>query len=239
VRIADTAGPGRRARDICATLARVSSTLTPAQAWHALRDGNERFLRGAMEHPSQGVERRSAVSTLQEPFAVVFGCSDSRVAAELVFDQGLGDLFVVRTAGHVVDTTVLGSIEYGVQVLGAPLVVVLGHDSCGAVGAAVEALRTGVMPSGFVRAVVDRVIPSIVSLGRPSGEDADGAPRGTLAPSAAELGQEHVGVTVRMLQSYSALLRDGVESGRLAVVGAEYTLAVGRVRLVDVAGSVD
>lgn len=220
----------------------MSSTLTPAQAWHALRDGNERFLRGAMEHPSQGVERRSAVSTLQEPFAVVFGCSDSRVAAELVFDQGLGDLFVVRTAGHVVDTTVLGSIEYGVQMLGAPLVVVLGHDSCGAVGAAVEALRTGVMPSGFVRAVVDRVIPSIVSLGRPSTEDADGAAgasRSPLAPSAAELGQEHVGVTVRMLQSYSALLRDGVESGRLAVVGAEYTLAEGRVRLVDVAGSID
>lgn len=216
----------------------MSSTLTPAQAWHALRDGNERFLRGAMEHPSQGVERRSAVSTLQEPFAVVFGCSDSRVAAELVFDQGLGDLFVVRTAGHVVDTTVLGSIEYGVQMLGAPLVVVLGHDSCGAVGAAVEALRTGVMPSGFVRAVVDRVIPSVVSLGRPSADDGADASRRSLTPSEAELGQEHVGVTVRMLQSYSALLREGVESGRMAIVGAEYTLAEGRVRLVEVAGSV-
>nr|WP_297426267.1 carbonic anhydrase [uncultured Actinotalea sp.] len=217
----------------------MSSTLTPAQAWHALRDGNERFLHGAMEHPQQGLERRSAVSTLQEPFAVVFGCSDSRVAAELVFDQGLGDLFVVRTAGHVVDTTVLGSIEYGVQMLGAPLVVVLGHDSCGAVGAAVEALRTGVMPSGFVRAVVDRVIPSVVSLTRPPADDAAaGEPRASLTPSAAELGQEHVGVTVRMLQSYSALLREGIEAGRVAIVGAEYTLAEGRVRVVDVAGAV-
>lgn len=215
----------------------MSSTLTPAQAWHALRDGNARFLRGQMEHPQQGLDRRSAVSTLQEPFAVVFGCSDSRVAAELVFDQGLGDLFVVRTAGHVVDTTVLGSIEYGVQMLGAPLVVVLGHDSCGAVGAAVEALRTGVMPSGFVRAVVDRVIPSVVSLTRPA--DADDDFRASLTPSAAELGQEHVGVTVRMLQSYSALLREGVDSGRVAIVGAEYTLAEGRVRLVEAVGSVD
>ncbi|MBC7292078.1 MAG: carbonic anhydrase [Actinotalea sp.] len=191
-----------------------------------------------MEHPSQGVERRSAVSGLQEPFAVVFGCSDSRVAAELVFDQGLGDLFVVRTAGHVVDTTVLGSIEYGVQMLGAPLVVVLGHDSCGAVGAAVDALRTGVMPTGFVRAVVDRVIPSVVSLTRPA-DGGGGEPHTSLTPSAAELGQEHVRVTVRMLQSYSACLREGVETGRVAIVGAEYALAEGRVRLVEVAGTVE
>ncbi|EYR63670.1 carbonic anhydrase [Actinotalea ferrariae CF5-4] len=216
----------------------MSSILTPAQAWRALQDGNDRFVRGAMKHPSQGIDHRSAVSSLQEPFAVVFGCSDSRVAAELVFDRGLGDLFVVRTAGHVVDTTVLGSIEYGVQVLGAPLVVVLGHDSCGAVGAAVEALRTGVMPTGFVRAVVDRVIPSVVSLTRPA-DATEGAGRGSLAPSAAELGQEHVGVTVRMLQSYSAYLREGVEAGTVAVVGAEYALAEGRVRVVEVAGAVE
>ena len=232
-------GLGRHERARCATLARVSSTLTPAQAWRELRDGNERFLRGEMEHPSQGVDHRSSLSSLQEPFAVVFGCSDSRVAAELVFDRGLGDLFVVRTAGHVVDTTVLGSIEYGVQVLRAPLVVVLGHDSCGAVGAAVEALRTGVMPTGFVRAVVDRVIPSVVSLTRPTADGATGQSGSWFTPSAAELGQEHVGVTVRMLQSYSAYLREGVESGAVAVVGAEYALAEGRVRVVEVAGSIE
>ena len=117
--------------------------MTPAEAWSALLAGNDRFVRGEMEHPSQGVDRRAALAAAQAPFAVLFGCSDSRVAAEIVFDRGLGDLFVVRTAGHVVDTTVLGSIEYGVQVLGAPLVVVLGHDSCGAVGAAADALATG------------------------------------------------------------------------------------------------
>jgi carbonic anhydrase len=105
-------------------------TLTPAEAWSALRDGNDRFVRGAMEHPSQGIDHRASLSREQHPFAVIFGCSDSRVAAEIIFDQGLGDVFVVRTAGHVLDTTVIGSIEYGVELLGASLVVVLGHDSC-------------------------------------------------------------------------------------------------------------
>jgi carbonic anhydrase len=109
---------------------------TPAEALSALREGNERFVRGEMLHPSQGVDHRSELSVAQHPFAVIFGCSDSRVAAEIIFDQGLGDVFVVRTAGHVLDTTVIGSIEYGVDVLGASLVVVLGHDSCGAVAAA-------------------------------------------------------------------------------------------------------
>src|SRR5690606_2426708 len=98
------------------------------------------------------------------PFAVIFGCSDSRVAAEIIFDQGLGDTFVVRTAGHVLDTTVIGSIEYGIGVLDSRLVVVLAHDSCGAVAAAAHTLATGEQATGFVRAVVDRVIPSIVNV---------------------------------------------------------------------------
>jgi len=99
--------------------------ITPAAAWAVLREGNTRFVAGAMQHPSQGADRRAELSTEQQPFAVIFGCSDSRVAAEIIFDQGLGDLFVVRTAGHVLDTTVVGSIEYGVDLLEAPLVVVL------------------------------------------------------------------------------------------------------------------
>ena len=209
--------------------------LTPAEAWNALRDGNDRFVRGAMEHPSQDVDHRSEVRAEQHPFAVVFGCSDSRVAAEIVFDRGLGDLFVVRTAGHVVDTTVIGSIEYGVQELGAPLVIVLGHDSCGAVGAAAHALATGEMPGGFVRAIVDRVIPSIVGLPEPGGEPQ--AHRGSLtAPPPEVLGREHVRHTVRMLQGYSAALRGAVESGACAIVGAEYALGEGRVRPVEAVG---
>ncbi|GAA3797226.1 carbonic anhydrase [Cellulomonas soli] len=205
---------------------------TPAQAWAALRAGNDRFVRGEMEHPSQGIDRRAQLSAAQYPFAVIFGCSDSRVAAEIIFDQGLGDVFVVRTAGHVLDTTVIGSIEYGVEVLGASLVVVLGHDSCGAVAAATAALQHGELPRGFVRAVVDRVIPSIVSLHGPDGT-------GMATVDAATLGHEHVRHTVQMLQGYSMSLAEAIDQGRCAIVGLEYTLADGHVHLTEAIGDID
>jgi carbonic anhydrase len=212
----------------------VSRALTPAEAWSALCAGNDRFVRGEMQHPSQGVDHRAELSAAQHPFAVIFGCSDSRVAAEIIFDQGLGDVFVVRTAGHVLDTTVIGSIEYGVDVLGASLVVVLGHDSCGAVAAAATALTTGVLPTGFVRAVVDRVIPSIVSLA------ADRRGGGALVPlDPAVLGHEHVRHTVRMLLDYSRSLADAVDKGRCAIVGLEYTLADGRIELTEAVGDLE
>ena len=114
---------------------------SPVTAWKALKEGNERFVAGTPEHPSQSIERRSALAKGQKPTAVLFGCADSRVAAEIIFDQGLGDMFVVRTAGHVVDSAVLGSIEYAVTVLDVPLIVVLGHDSCGAVKATLVGAR--------------------------------------------------------------------------------------------------
>lgn len=220
-------------------------TMSPAQAWAALLEGNARFVAGEMEHPSQGVDRRAEVSAEQHPFAVLFGCSDSRVAAEIIFDRGLGDMFVVRTAGHVVDTTVIGSIEYGVELLGAPLVVVLGHDSCGAVGAASRAVTTGEMPSGFVRAIVDRVIPSIVirtkldpdRAGAPDASDG-GDGYALSIPGPHELRREHVRATVRMLQAYSASLADAVAQGRCAIVGVEYTLADGRASVVEVIGEI-
>jgi carbonic anhydrase len=209
----------------------MSRTMTPAEAWTALKSGNSRFVSGEMEHPSQSIDRRTEVAEEQRPFAVIFGCADSRVAAELIFDQGLGDLFVVRTAGHVLDTTVVGSIEFGVDLLHTPLVVVLAHDRCGAVAAATKALTTGEMPTGFVRAIVDRVIPSIVGLGSPVG-----ALAGDL--DAATLGRVHTSHTVQMLQSYSAALSDAVATGRCAIVGAEYTLSDGRVSLVEVVGDI-
>jgi carbonic anhydrase len=156
------------------------------------------------------------------------------VAAEIIFDQGLGDVFVVRTAGHVLDTTVIGSIEYGVEVLGASLVVVLGHDSCGAVAAATAALTTGELPRGFVRAVVDRVIPSIVSLVHAP----DGATQDLASVDPARLGHEHVKHTVDMLRSYSVTLAEAIDEGRCAVVGVEYALAEGRVNLTTAVGEV-
>ncbi|QJW37343.1 carbonic anhydrase [Cellulosimicrobium protaetiae] len=208
-----------------------SRTLTPAEAWATLREGNDRFVADALLHPSQGADRRRETSAAQHPHTVLFGCSDSRVAAEIIFDQGLGDMFVVRTAGHVVDTTVIGSIEYGVDVLSAPLVVVLGHDSCGAVGAAVETLTTGAQADGFVRAVVDRVIPSIAKI--------TGAGNGSLENlDPAVLRREHVRNTVDMLRSYSVGLATAVAEGRCAIVGVEYDFAEGRAHLVEVVGDV-
>ncbi|HEY5515648.1 MAG TPA: carbonic anhydrase [Pengzhenrongella sp.] len=209
----------------------MTNQITPAAAWATLRAGNARFVAGAMEHPSQGADHRTEVQAEQQPFAVIFGCSDSRVAAEIVFDQGLGDLFVVRTAGHVIDTAVVASIEYGVDLLAAPLVVVLGHDGCGAVAAATTALTTGRLPQGLVRAIVDRVIPSIVGLG-------GGGIHGLTSLDTDTLGREHTRHTVQMLQSYSAGLSGAIAAGRCAIVGAEYRLADGRISLVESVGDV-
>lgn len=208
---------------------------TPAEAWAALVAGNERFLSESATHPAQDLQHRRAIAAAQHPFAVIFGCSDSRLAAEIIFDQGLGDTFVVRTAGHVIDTTVIGSIEYGVEILHTPLVVVLGHDSCGAVQAAVDALESGVMPPGFVRAIVDRVIPSIINQRSLATAIADGNAH---LPDANVLLREHVITTTDTLTAYSATLAKRIAEGSLAVVGVEYALADGRARLVAVQGDV-
>lgn len=221
----------------------MTDPLTPAGAYRALMEGNSRFIAGDMLHPSQDTARRSQVSAEQHPFAVLFGCSDSRVAAEIIFDRGLGDMFVVRTAGHVLDTTVVGSIEFGVDILHAPLVVVLGHDSCGAIAGAREAMVSGDLPSGMVRAIIDRVIPSIVTrapshaMGSTSAP-ADGEGFELVVPSHAELGREHVRETVHMLGTYSHSLAEKVSSGQVAIVGMEYTLADGRAHLVEHLGDI-
>ena len=198
---------------------------TPAQAWAALREGNARFASGAPSSADTGLDRRAELTAGQRPFALVFGCSDSRVAAELVFDQGLGDLFVVRTAGQVIDSGVLGSVEFGIGVLGIPLVVVLGHQDCGAVAATVQALDDGVMPGGYVRDVVERVMPSVLT-----------ARKAGLTTVEGILG-EHVRHTARLLAERSVVVADAVASGRCAVVGATYTLADGAVHLGDVVGA--
>jgi carbonic anhydrase len=196
----------------------------PAQAWRTLLEGNERFVAGRLRHPEQDAHRRAELAQQQRPFALVFGCGDSRVAAEIVFDQGLGHLFVVRTAGHVVDTGVLGSVEFGVGQLGIPLVVVLGHDSCGAVGATVDAVASGELPAGFVRDIVERVTPSVLAAQR----------RGHTSPD--EVEAEHVRQTVRLLVDRSTVLAEAVREGRCAVVGAVYRLVEGKVAVVETRG---
>ncbi|RSD09192.1 carbonic anhydrase [Amycolatopsis eburnea] len=200
------------------------ASLTPADAFELLLAGNRRFVAGAPEHPNQDAARRAEVTPGQRPFAVLFGCSDSRLAAEIIFDRGLGDLFVVRTAGHVAGSEVLGSIEYGVAVLDCPLVVVLGHDSCGAVGAASAALADGVTPGGYIRDVVERVTPSVLAA----------RAAGRVAPD--EVLAEHVRHTVDLLLERSRVLADGVDAGRVAVVGLCYRLADGRADVVAARG---
>ncbi|ORB32086.1 carbonic anhydrase [Mycolicibacterium parafortuitum] len=198
----------------------------PLSAWKALREGNERFVAGKPLHPSQNAEYRASLAAAQKPTAVVFGCGDSRVAAELLFDQGLGDMFVVRTAGHVIDSAVLGSIEYAVSVLKVPLVVVLGHDSCGAVKAALSALDDGEVPGGYVRDVVERVMPSIL-VGRREGMS-----------RVDEFEARHVIETGKQLLSRSTAIAEAVADGTLAIVGVTYHLRDGKVDLRDHIGDI-
>ncbi|MDN3264684.1 carbonic anhydrase [Streptomyces sp. CSDS2] len=197
---------------------------TPRDAFDLLMAGNQRFVAGAPEHPNQDATRRTEIAPSQRPFAVLFGCSDSRLAAEIIFDRGLGDLFVVRTAGHVAGAEVLGSIEYGVSVLDAPLVVVLGHDSCGAIAAARAAADGGEVPGGFVRDVVERVTPSVLAA-RAAGRD-----------QADEILAGHIENTVDLLLERSRVLAERVDAGRLGVVGLSYRLADGSARLVAARG---
>lgn len=193
---------------------------TPREAFELLLAGNRRFVAGTPEHPNQDATRRAETASSQQPFAVLFGCSDSRLAAEIIFDRGLGDLFVVRTAGHVIGPEVLGSIEYGVDLLDCPLVIVLGHDSCGAVGAACNVLDNGTAPAGYVRDVVERVTPSVLAA----------RAAGRVRPE--EILAEHVRNTTDRLLDRSRVLAEKVAASRTAVVGLRYRLADGKAQLV-------
>ncbi|RZT80350.1 carbonic anhydrase [Micromonospora violae] len=162
----------------------------------------------------------AAASGDQQPYAVVLGCIDSRVPLEAIFDQTFGAICVIRTGGHVLDRAVCGSIEYVVGQLGVPLVMVLGHERCGAVEATVEALRTGRRPGGSLAHLVDEIAPSVTEAGIDD-------------PAVQPLAiRRHVRRTVRMLRQ-DELLAGSVAAGRVAVVGGLYDLATGEVALLD------
>ncbi|MGB3770157.1 MAG: carbonic anhydrase [Rhodococcus sp. (in: high G+C Gram-positive bacteria)] len=199
---------------------------SPRSAWNALVEGNRRFVDGRPEHPSQGVDHRASLIGGQHPTAILFGCSDSRVAAEIIFDQGLGDMFVVRTAGQVVDSAVLGSLEFGAEVLEAPLIVILGHDSCGAVKATINALEDGTVPGGFIRDIVERVTPSVLNAHRLGYTRAD------------DVEARHVLETGKLLIDRSSILEKRVAAGKLAIVGLTYKLADGKVEFQGALGDI-
>jgi len=202
----------------------MTDNLTAADALERLITGNRRFAAGTPDHPRQDPGRRAELAAGQHPFAVVLGCSDSRPAPEVVFDQGLGDLFVVRTAGEVLGAEVLGSIEYGADLLGCPLVVVLGHESCGAVAAACAAVDQGTVPDGYVGDLVEHVIPSVLSA----------RAAGRLGTDEIEV--EQVGRTIDLLLERSPGLARRVAGGQAAVIGMRYRLADGVADVVAARG---
>jgi carbonic anhydrase len=194
--------------------------LTPEAAVSRLMDGNSRFVAGSPLHPNSDADRRQSLVDGQQPFATIVTCSDSRVGPELIFDQGLGDLFVIRVAGNVLDDVVLGSVEYSVIHLNVPLVMVLGHEHCGAVAATVAALAGETNDDDKdtrIGALVDRIRPSI----------------GLVAPDAKDKLEAAVLANARrtahLMLANSQPLNDRSISGRLKVLSARYRLGDGRV----------
>lgn len=201
---------------------------SPAWAYRAIFEGNQRFINGTPSHPRQDVEHRTEVALSQTPFAALFGCSDSRLSAEIIFDVGLGDLFVVRNAGQVIAETILGSLEYSVEVLKVPLIIVLGHDECGAIRATMDAHEGKLQTSGeFIQNLVGRIAPTV--------EAATASGRSSID----EITELHLSDTIDELMERSSLIRTAVEAGKLAVVGATYRLALGRVTPIITLGEVN
>ncbi len=199
---------------------------SPSQALRRLVEGNRRFLEKGAALGTR-VFRAELADEDQRPFAIILGCSDSRTPVEILFDEGFGDLFVVRIAGNVVAPSVVGSIEFAAAQYGTRLVVVLGHTRCGAIAATVKALQSGDGPeSKNIRAITDRIAPHVEGLVRTAGPTAGpGLLRETM--------RVNVRASVDHLRHGSRLLEELVLAGRLAVVGAEYELETGRVHFLD------
>ena len=198
------------------------------EALDLLRDGNRRFASGHRSHESLNSEaRRNEVAAGQEPFAIILGCSDSRVPAEIVFDQGLGDLFVIRVAGNIVASSQIGSIEFAAARFRTRLVVVLGHSQCGAILATLEELQqTAGRQSLHLRSIVDRVRPSVEPLlATELRHDPDALVR--------EAVRANIRTSVDRLRHGSELLEELIRQDGLLIVGAEYSLETGVVEFFD------
>ena len=189
------------------------------QALHQLLEGHQRYLRGQPLHQHQEAAWRATLANSQHPFALILGCADSRVPPEIIFDQGLGDLFVVRTAGHVLDAAVLGTIEYGLEKLNIALVMVLGHERCGAVQAAVKAMDAGTVVPGHLGNLVSAITPAVEQAKKQPGDLLDNAVRA------------HVGLIMRQLETQVPVLAARVKTDQAKTVGARHDLDTGEIEL--------
>jgi len=182
--------------------------------------GNHRYVSGTVAHPNQTAGRRRAVATSQHPFATILSCSDSRVPPEIVFDQGLGDLFVVRVAGNIAEPAGLGSIEYAAEHLGVGLVVVLGHSRCGAVDAAVK----GGEAPGHIPTLIEAIMPAVEKTRDQPGDKLDNAVRANAL------------LVAEQLRTSDPVLSHLVQDGKLRVVAARYDLDSGKVDVLKTKG---
>jgi carbonic anhydrase len=196
--------------------------IPPVEALRLLMEGNQRWAAGQLEHPHQSVERRLEVARHQDPFAVVFSCIDSRVPPEIVFDRGVGDLFVIRTGAQALDDlVVLGSVEFGPNgYRSARLIFVLGHEGCGAITAAIQSIQTGVPAPGHIQAVVHALRPAYdVAISQPGDDLVE------------KMVRAQVVLTVQRLQN-DPLIAELIRNEGLMVVGGRYGLVSGQVELI-------
>jgi carbonic anhydrase len=202
--------------------------ISASEALERLREGNRRFVSDAPGSAALVTQtRRSELAEGQEPFAIILGCSDSRVPAEIVFDQGLGDLFVIRVAGNIVASSQIGSVEFAAERFGTPLVVVLGHSRCGAVLATLEELmRPREKQSRNLRSIVDRIRPSVEGLlVTELRHDSEALARHAV--------RANIRASANQVRHGSEVLEELIQNGRVLVVGAEYSLETGVVDFVD------
>jgi len=193
---------------------------TPDDALNNLMAGNARYMQGSPIHPNQSAERQAEVAQGQHPWAAILGCIDSRVPPELVFDQGLGDLFVARTAGQVIDNVVLGSLEFAVEE-GVKLIMVLGHQSCGAVNATIQTLQTNGHAEGQIAALVEAIKPAVIEAQSQPGDLLDNSVRA------------NVTLEVEYLKSSSQIISQAVDQGTIGLVGARYDIGTGAVSVIS------
>lgn len=196
--------------------AETTSNITPDAALQKLMDGNRRYIDQKRTFPDQSRSRILEVAKGQNPFATILGCSDSRVAPEILFDQGLGDLFDIRVAGNFIDNVVLGNMEYAVLELGVPLLVVLGHERCGAVKAALD----GKPVPGHIGSLVRAIKPAVSATKGQPGDAWDNAVRA------------NVKMSVNNLKARSPILAKAIKAGTLKVVGGRYDLDTGTVEII-------